>query len=90
VILQPNGAPARKKVKNLTAQPALFSFLMTGDPMNLFSSHNMDLVCRSCKEPVLPMGAAPLDGTWRVECACTEYKCSSQAAQRKSLYRSFH
>ena len=90
MILQPNGRPATKKVRDLTAHPALFSFLMTGDPFNLFSSHGMDLVCRSCKEPVLPTGNAPSDGTWRVECACTQFTCSSQAAVRKPLYRSFH
>jgi len=89
VILQPNGAPARKAVKDMTARPALFVFLMTGDPMNLFSSHGMDLVCRSCKEPVLPSGAAPSDSTWRVECGCTEYRCSRQAATRRNL-ESYH
>ena len=89
MILNVNGQPATKKVKDLTARPALFVFLMTGDPMNLFSSHGMDLVCRSCKEPVLPSGAAPSDSTWRVECGCTEYRCSRQAATRRHL-ESYH
>ena len=90
MILQPNGSPARKKVVDLTPTPQMFSFLMTGDPMQLLSSHGMDIVCRTCKEPVLPQGAAPNDATWRVECSCTLYKCSSKAAKRKSIYRSVH
>ena len=89
MILKPNGAPARKTVKDMTARPALFVFLMTGDPMALFSQHNMDLVCRSCKQPVLPVGNSPSDSTWRVECVCTEYRVSRQAAVRRSL-ESYH
>ena len=85
MILKPNGQPAKKPVRDLTARPQLFTFLMTGDPMQLFSSHGLDLVCRSCKLPVLPLGNAPNDGTWRIECGCTEFRCVSQAAKRRTL-----
>lgn len=89
MILQPNGQPARKKIVDLTANPTLFSFLMTGDPMQLFSSHGLVLDCRTCKLPVQASNGLA-DGTWRVECGCTEWRCASAAARGTRLTTRTH
>lgn len=86
MIVRPDGRPASKRVINLTANPTLFAFLMTGDPMLLFSTNGLVLACRSCKLPVEAANDAT-DGTWKVECGCTAWVCSSQVASRHRLVR---
>jgi hypothetical protein len=89
VILQANGRPARKRIVEVSANPTLFAFLMTGDPMQLFSSHGLVLACRACHLPVQASNGLS-DGTWVVECGCTEWRCASAAARQTRLTTRTH
>jgi hypothetical protein len=86
MIVRADGRPARKRVVEMSANPTLFAFLMTGDPMKMFSDNGLLLRCRNphCNEPIMASNHGD-DGTWRVECSCTEWRCSSRAAAHHRL-----